>query len=63
MWKHVALAMVLGLATSRMASASCSGANPNDSTPDDAALNSCLSAGGTVTLDPGSPGTLLKAAW
>ena len=39
----------------------CPSANPNDDTPDDIALQSCLNAGGTVTLDAGSPGYIIAA--
>lgn len=59
MLKRIGIVFVLVLATSRMAVASCSGASPNDMTPDDDALNACLAAGGTVTLDPGSPGYIV----
>ncbi|MCC7240575.1 MAG: hypothetical protein IT180_01510 [Acidobacteria bacterium] len=39
----------------------CTGANPNDSVADDAALQACLDAGGTSLLSPGSPGYLLAS--
>ena len=39
----------------------CPSANPNDNTPDDAALQTCLDQGGTVILDAGSPGYIIVA--
>jgi hypothetical protein len=39
----------------------CPRANPNDNTPDDAALQTCLDQGGTVILDAGSPGYIIAA--
>ncbi|GEM_PF-4742869 len=38
--------------------ASCG--NPNDWLPDDMALQACLDRGGTVVLDPGSPGYIVN---
>ncbi len=40
--------------------AACSGASPNDWADDTAALQACLNAGGTVVLDPGSPGYVVN---
>jgi len=37
----------------------CSAANPNDTEPDDAALQACLNRGGTVVLRPGGHGYIL----
>jgi hypothetical protein len=37
----------------------CPAANPNDVLPDDAALQACLNGGGTVKLEPGSPGYII----
>jgi hypothetical protein len=44
-----------------VASASCTGADPNDWVPDDAALQACINAGGTLYLDPGSPGYIVNS--
>jgi hypothetical protein len=38
---------------------SCPAADPNDQVPDDAALQACFDAGGTVVLAPGNPGYLI----
>lgn len=40
---------------------SCPGANPNDNLPDDAALQACLDAGGTIKLIPGSVGYIVSS--
>lgn len=42
-----------------LATSTCPSASPTDNSPDDAALRSCLNQGGSVLLDPGSPGYLL----
>jgi hypothetical protein len=39
----------------------CPAANPNDSQPDDAALQNCLNQGGTVVLAPGNPGYIIAS--
>jgi hypothetical protein len=36
-------------------------ANPNDWVADDAALQNCLNAGGTIDLDPGNPGYIVNS--
>jgi hypothetical protein len=36
------------------------GANPNDWTPDDTAMQRCLDQGGTIVLDPGQPGYVVQ---
>ena len=42
------------------AAAACAGANSNDWNDDTAALQACLNNGGTVLLDPGSPGYVVN---
>jgi hypothetical protein len=37
----------------------CPGADSNDESPDDAALNACLNGGGTVVLERGDPGYII----
>jgi len=37
----------------------CPAANPNDNQPDDSALQNCLNQGGTVVLEPGTPGYII----
>jgi hypothetical protein len=52
--------VVVSLALLSPASAAnCPGANPNDNLPDDDVLQACLNQGGTVQLDPGSPGYII----
>lgn len=41
------------------ATPTCPAADPNDSTPDDDALQACLNLGGTIKLQPGSPGYII----
>jgi hypothetical protein len=53
-----ALALVLASDSPAWA-ITCTNANPNDGNPDDAALNACLSNGGTVTLVSGSVGYIV----
>jgi hypothetical protein len=43
----------------RDAVAQCAAINPNDWVPDDAGLQCRLNAGGTIYLDPGSPGYIV----
>jgi parallel beta-helix repeat protein len=50
-----ALLVIPGIASAR----TCTGANPNDSLPDASALNSCFAGGGTIYLNPGSPGYIV----
>ncbi|MDT7543971.1 MAG: hypothetical protein QOE99_81 [Actinomycetota bacterium] len=50
----------MGTAPAAFAATSCPAANPADTLPDDAALQACLNQGGTLTLDPGSPGYILS---
>jgi hypothetical protein len=53
------IVMLLSTSLSPAHAGSCSGANPNDNTPDDDALQSCLDSGGAVTLDADSPGYII----
>jgi hypothetical protein len=53
------IVMSLSTSASPAHADSCSDANPNDNTPDDAALQSCLNSFGTVILDAGSPGYII----
>ncbi|WP_291990095.1 right-handed parallel beta-helix repeat-containing protein [Luteitalea sp.] len=53
-------AMLLASVSEVQARASCPAASPNDSVSDDAALNACLAAGGTVDLSSGSPGYIVQ---
>ena len=56
----LAATIAVWLAPPASATSSCPAASPNDSTADDAALQACLNAGGSVTLDPGTPGYILS---
>jgi hypothetical protein len=53
------IVMLLSTSVSPAHAGSCPDANPNDNTPDDDALQSCLDSGGVVTLDAGSPGYII----
>src|SRR6266508_453428 len=68
LFRVIALATGLWTATGSVAGAqvNCSayGANPNDDSADDSALQLCFDSapsGGTVYLDPGSPGFLVDS--
>lgn len=67
MTRHTALrllgmaSLLLFSAAAAQAQTTCPAANPNDYTPDDAALNACIAAGGTVVLENGSPGYIIAS--
>jgi hypothetical protein len=55
-----AAAVALLTAAQVQAQGTCPAANPSDLASDDAAINACIAAGGTVTLVAGSPGYILE---
>jgi len=59
--RAVGMSLIIQALCAIAASASCPGADPNDWTPDDAALQACINAGGTLFLDPGSPGYIVNS--
>jgi hypothetical protein len=58
----LAFAFLCCLTAPALAQSNCPAADPNDNNPDDAALNACLSGGGTITVVHGSPGYILTQA-
>jgi hypothetical protein len=55
--RAVGLSLIMQALCAIVASASCTGADPNDWSPDDDALQACIDAGGTLYLDPGPQAT------
>lgn len=57
--RNLLLLVLIFFGLPALAQSTCPGANPNDESPDDAALNACLSGGGTVVLERGHPGYII----